>query len=84
MRIMFIKWLKRKQKLELKPESKSVSEPERRSRAITSMMVPEPGAIIGGKPVRRSEPRPEPASAPIRSMMVPEPGAIIGGKRRRK
>ncbi len=48
MRIMFIKWLKlkRKSKSEQKPEP----EPESRyPPPITSMMVPEPGAIIGGK-----------------------------------
>jgi len=51
MRIMFIKWLKRKRKSELKPEpeQESESKSERIPRPITSMMVPEPGAIIGGK-----------------------------------
>ena len=52
MRIMLIKWLKRKQKSEPKqePESESEPMPERRlRRPITSMMVPEPGAIIGRK-----------------------------------
>ena len=51
MRIMFIKWLKRKQKSELKqePEPESESKSQRRPRPITSMMGPEPGAIIGGK-----------------------------------
>ena len=53
MRIMFIKWLKRKQKSELKPEPEperdSESKSERIPRPITSMMVPEPGAIIGRK-----------------------------------
>ena len=57
MRIMFIKWLKRKQKSELKQEPHPEPEPEpepesksqRRRRPITSMMGPEPGAIIGGK-----------------------------------
>ena len=50
MRIMFIKWLKlkRKSKSEQKPEPEPM--PERRyAPPITSMMVPEPGAIIGGK-----------------------------------
>jgi hypothetical protein len=53
MRIMFIKWLKlkRKSKPEPEPEAQPESEPkpERRPRPITSMMGPEPGAIIGGK-----------------------------------
>ncbi len=51
MRIMFIKWLKRKQKSELKQEPEPVleSKPKRTPRPITSMMGPEPGAIIGGK-----------------------------------
>jgi hypothetical protein len=51
MRIMFIKWLKRKQKSELKqePDPEPESKSERIPRPITSMMVPEPGAIIGGK-----------------------------------
>jgi hypothetical protein len=53
MRIMFIKWLKlkRKSKPESEPEAQpeSESKSERRPRPITSMMGPEPGAIIGGK-----------------------------------
>jgi len=49
MRIMFIKWLKRKQKSELKPEPEPESKSQRIPRPITSMMVPEPGAIIGRK-----------------------------------
>jgi hypothetical protein len=51
MRIMFIKWLKLKQKskAEQKPEPEPESKTERRPQPITSMMVPEPGAIIGGK-----------------------------------
>ena len=51
MKIMFIKWLKRKQKSELKqePEPEPESKSQRRPRPITSMMGPEPGAIIGGK-----------------------------------
>jgi hypothetical protein len=52
MRIMFIKWLKlkRKSKSEQEQEPESEPMPERRPRRpITSMMVPEPGAIIGGK-----------------------------------
>ena len=51
MRVMFTKWLKRKQKSELKqePEPESESKSQRRPRPITSMMGPEPGAIIGGK-----------------------------------
>ena len=49
MRIMFIKWLKRKQKSELKQEPESESKSQRKPRPITSMMGPEPGAIIGGK-----------------------------------
>jgi hypothetical protein len=51
MRIMFIKWLKRKQKSELKQEPEPELEPksQRRPRPITSMMVPEAGAIIGRK-----------------------------------
>jgi hypothetical protein len=48
---LFIKWLKRKQKSELKPEPEPEpeSKSERIPRPIRSMMVPEPGAIIGGK-----------------------------------
>jgi hypothetical protein len=54
MRIMFIKWLKlklkRKSKSEQKPEPEPEPMPERRfAPPITSMMGPEPGAIIGGK-----------------------------------
>jgi hypothetical protein len=49
MRIMFIKWLKRKQKPELKPEPEPESKSQRIPRPITSMMVPEAGAIIGRK-----------------------------------
>jgi hypothetical protein len=55
MRIMFIKWLKSKlkSKPEPEPEPEPESEPESKSqripRPITSMMGPEPGAIIGGK-----------------------------------
>ena len=49
MRVMFIKRLKlkRKSKPEQKPEPESKS--QRRAQPIPSMMVPEPGAIIGGK-----------------------------------
>lgn len=49
---MFFRWLKLKrksgseQKLEPEPESK---QEYTRAPPITSMMVPEPGAIIGGK-----------------------------------
>ena len=52
---MFIKWLKLKRKSkseqtpEPEPEPESESKSERRPRPITSMMGPEPGAIIGGK-----------------------------------
>jgi hypothetical protein len=52
MRTMFIKWLKlkRKSKSEQEPKPELGSMPERRPRRpITSMMGPEPGAIIGGK-----------------------------------
>jgi hypothetical protein len=50
MRIMFIKWLKLKLKRKSKSEQKPEPMPERRfAPPITSMMGPEPGAIIGGK-----------------------------------
>jgi hypothetical protein len=57
MRVMFVKWLKlrRKSEPESEPEPQAKSEPqvERLRRPITSMMVPEPGAIIGGKRRRK-------------------------------
>jgi hypothetical protein len=52
MRIMFIKWLKLKLKRKPEPPPEPESQSEHRAPPITSMMVPEPGAIIGGK--RRS------------------------------
>jgi hypothetical protein len=48
---MFIKWLKSKlkSKSEQEPEPEPESKSQRIPRPITSMMGPEPGAIIGGK-----------------------------------
>ncbi|HEY5342965.1 MAG TPA: hypothetical protein VIJ66_04840 [Solirubrobacteraceae bacterium] len=51
MRIMFIKWLKlkRKSKSEQNPDPEPEPKSALRPPPITSMMVPEPGAVIGGK-----------------------------------
>jgi hypothetical protein len=49
MKIVFVKWLKRKQKSEQKPQPESEPKSQRTPRPIASMMGPEPGAIIGGK-----------------------------------
>jgi hypothetical protein len=51
MTAMLTKWLKLKRKSKQEPQAELKA--ERLRRPITSMMGPEPGAIIGGKRRRR-------------------------------